>query len=145
GGPGHELPLHQGHDAAHGPLQRRQQAPGLRPAQPVHRRTPLLGGAEHGLLTPAPRGPLPMQPQRRFLMAGLAGAAVLPPLAAAASSPAPTAQPLHADHAQGRTVLPAAPRRVAVYDLAALDMLLALGIEPVGVPQVTPPAYLRAI
>ena len=45
-------------------------------------------------------------------------------------------------HAQGRTTLPAAPKRVAVFDLAALDILQALGVDVVGVPKVAYPSYL---
>ena len=45
-------------------------------------------------------------------------------------------------HAQGRTTLPDAPKRVAVFDLAALDILQALGVDVVGVPKVAYPSYL---
>ena len=45
-------------------------------------------------------------------------------------------------HAQGRTMLPATPRRVAVFDLAALDILQALGVDVAGVPDAAFPAYL---
>lgn len=47
-------------------------------------------------------------------------------------------------HAQGEVLLPAAPQRVAVFDLATLDILLALGVQAVGVPQVRMPAYLAS-
>ncbi|MCE9667723.1 siderophore ABC transporter substrate-binding protein [Myxococcus stipitatus] len=36
-------------------------------------------------------------------------------------------------HAQGTTVVPEAPRRVVVFDLVALDILQALGVEVAGV------------
>lgn len=47
-------------------------------------------------------------------------------------------------HQQGETVLPATPQRVVVQDLAALDILDALGVDAViGVPGVSLPDYLQ--
>ncbi len=45
-------------------------------------------------------------------------------------------------HAQGRASLPAVPQRIAVFDLAALDILQALRAGVVGVPRVNFPPYL---
>lgn len=47
-------------------------------------------------------------------------------------------------HAKGETRLPASPRRVAVFDLAALDTLQALGVEVAAVPKANFPAHLNA-
>ncbi|WCM95343.1 siderophore ABC transporter substrate-binding protein [Acidovorax sp. NCPPB 2350] len=47
-------------------------------------------------------------------------------------------------HAKGTTVMPAVPRTVLVYDLAALDILQALGVEVQGVPEVKFPPYLQS-
>jgi len=77
---------------------------------------------------------------RRRALAGLAGASTL---LLAGRSPAQGNGPGVA-HAQGLTTLPAPPKRVAVLDLAALDILQALGIAPVGVPKVNFPPYLAA-
>nr|WP_245524175.1 siderophore ABC transporter substrate-binding protein [Methylobacterium nonmethylotrophicum] len=46
----------------------------------------------------------------------------------------PAAAEIAVEHARGRTVLPAAPRKVVVFDLAALDTLDALGVPVFGVP-----------
>ncbi|MBW6527734.1 ABC transporter substrate-binding protein [Sphingomonas sp. RHCKR7] len=47
-----------------------------------------------------------------------------------------SAREVAATHAQGETVLTGTPRRVAVFDLAALDILTTLGVEAVvGVPK----------
>ncbi|MDO9405489.1 MAG: ABC transporter substrate-binding protein [Polaromonas sp.] len=54
------------------------------------------------------------------------------------------AGPVRIAHAQGETVLPALPRRVAVFDLAALDILQAIGVDAVGVPGARFPDYLSA-
>lgn len=45
-------------------------------------------------------------------------------------------------HAKGTTVLPGVPQRVAVYDLAALDILDALGVDVAAVPGARFPAHL---
>lgn len=47
-------------------------------------------------------------------------------------------------HAQGETVLPGVPQKVAVLNLAALDTLQALGVEVAGVPKANFPSYLSA-
>ncbi|MFN3273840.1 MAG: siderophore ABC transporter substrate-binding protein [Paracoccus sp. (in: a-proteobacteria)] len=48
--------------------------------------------------------------------------------------------------AQGDVTLPAAPERVAVYDMAALDTLLALGVTPAAtIETVTVPALRDAV
>lgn len=45
-------------------------------------------------------------------------------------------------HAAGETVVPARPGRVAVFDLATLDTLDALGVPVAGVPTGSKPAHL---
>lgn len=56
-------------------------------------------------------------------------------LAWALGAPSASAE-IRISHAQGEAVLAAAPQRVAVFDIAALDTLNALGIEAVaGVPK----------
>ncbi|WPB56096.1 siderophore ABC transporter substrate-binding protein [Xylophilus sp. GOD-11R] len=72
---------------------------------------------------------------RRATVAGLGACFVLLTLPAQAAER--TVQ-----HAQGRTRLPATPRRVAVYDLAALDILQSLEVPVAGVPAVRLPDYL---
>lgn len=44
---------------------------------------------------------------------------------------AETAQGIVVKHAQGQTTLPATPKKVAVFDLASLDILNALGVDAV--------------
>lgn len=73
---------------------------------------------------------------RRWALRGIAGAGAL------LLAPAAPAQALVAEHARGSTRLPARPRRVAVYDLAALDILQALGVEVAGVAKAPYPAHL---
>ncbi|MBO1076962.1 siderophore ABC transporter substrate-binding protein [Roseomonas marmotae] len=74
---------------------------------------------------------------RRLTLAGLAGGAGALLIAGGAA-----AREIRVPHAKGETVLPGKPKRVAVYDLAALDMLQALGVEVAGVPGAHFPAYL---
>lgn len=67
---------------------------------------------------------------------------VLAALGAIAALPA-AAQPRSVTHAQGELSLPGVPQRVVVFDIAALDMLDALGVEQiVGVAGNTFPAHL---
>lgn len=47
-------------------------------------------------------------------------------------------------HAKGEITLPAVPKKVLTFDLAALDTLHALGIEVAGVPSGVKPDYLAA-
>ncbi|EJL23661.1 ABC-type enterochelin transport system, periplasmic component [Novosphingobium sp. AP12] len=64
------------------------------------------------------------------------GSAIL--LAVACGPAAATAGDIVITHAKGETVLKATPRKVAVYDLATLDILNALGVNAVaGVPKGT--------
>lgn len=77
---------------------------------------------------------------RRRVLGGIAAAGALLLTARAQAQPAS----LSVVHAKGTTVLPAAPRRVAVFDLAALDMLQALGVDVVAVPKARFPAHLAA-
>lgn len=79
-------------------------------------------------------------PYRRLLLGGIAGACSL----LLAPSARAQATGLVAQHAGGSTRLPAMPKRVAVYDLAALDMLQALGVDVAGVPKTRMPAHLAA-
>lgn len=68
---------------------------------------------------------------RPLLLSGLIAAALAAPAAASVTIPT----------AQGEVTLPEAPQRVAVYDMAALDSLLALGVQPAGtVENVTVPS-----
>lgn len=60
-----------------------------------------------------------------------------------AFSAAHAAYPLTVRHVQGNLTLTEAPKRVAVFDLATLDTLDALGVEVAGVPQLSGPAYLK--
>ncbi|WP_417773652.1 siderophore ABC transporter substrate-binding protein [Stappia sp.] len=53
------------------------------------------------------------------------------------------AEELRVEHAQGVATLPDTPKTVLVFDLAALDTLDALGIDPQGVPSGVKPAHLR--
>lgn len=64
-------------------------------------------------------------------------------LAATLSASAVMAQsPVTVQHAKGSTQVPAAPKRVVVYDLATLDAMQALGIPVTGVPKAQFPAYM---
>lgn len=60
-----------------------------------------------------------------------------------AFSSAYAAFPLDVRHGQGSLTLKEAPKRVAVFDLATLDTLDALGVAAVGAPQMAGPAYLK--
>jgi len=62
-------------------------------------------------------------------------------LFAALSVPA-GAQSVVVKHASGETTLPSAPKKIAVYDLASLDTLDALGVTVAAVPGGAKPAYL---
>jgi iron complex transport system substrate-binding protein len=73
----------------------------------------------------------------RPVAAILAGVLALAPLTTAAF-----AQTIKVQHARGETELPAVPRKVLVFDLAALDTLDALGVEVAGVPTARLPDYL---
>ncbi|KAA9007827.1 siderophore ABC transporter substrate-binding protein [Histidinibacterium aquaticum] len=53
------------------------------------------------------------------------------------------AQEVEIETAAGPASVPQAPETVAVFDLAAIDALDALGVEVDGVPDITPPAYLE--
>lgn len=72
---------------------------------------------------------------RRTALTGLASLLLAPAVWAQGAG-------LRVRHAQGETRLPAAPRRVAVFDLAALDILQALGVEVMAVPKAQFPAHL---
>lgn len=50
--------------------------------------------------------------------------------------------PLTVQHKQGSTLIENAPRRVAVFDLATLDTMNALGVTAAGVPDAYFPQYL---
>ncbi|AOH36156.1 siderophore ABC transporter substrate-binding protein [Luteimonas sp. JM171] len=55
------------------------------------------------------------------------------------------AAPIEVTHAQGVTVVPEAPQRTVVFDLATLDNLQALGVEQVaGIPDARLPAHLQS-
>lgn len=62
-------------------------------------------------------------------------------LTIAAALPA-GAQSLTVKHASGETALPAAPKKIAVYDLATLDTLDALGVPVAAVPRGNKPGHL---
>lgn len=50
--------------------------------------------------------------------------------------------PLTVQHKQGSTIVEQAPQRVAVFDLATLDTMNALGVSAAGVPDTFMPQYL---
>jgi iron complex transport system substrate-binding protein len=52
------------------------------------------------------------------------------------------AQAITIEHVRGKTILPAVPKTVVVFDLASLDVLDALGIPVAAVPLGPKPAYL---
>lgn len=54
------------------------------------------------------------------------------------------ADPVRIEHAQGDAVLPTPARRIAAYDLVALDILQALDAPVAAVPEVRMPAHLAA-
>src|SRR5690606_4463323 len=58
-------------------------------------------------------------------------------------STAHAAYPLTVEHAQGSVTLEQVPTRVAVFDLATLDILDALGVEVAAVPEQTGPDHLK--
>ena len=79
-----------------------------------------------------------MQKMNRFqFLAGLLALGAALPAAARDSIPMLTVQ-----HARGQAQVPAAPRRVVVYDLASLDTMQALGLPVAGVPRAGFPAYM---
>lgn len=61
-----------------------------------------------------------------------------------AFSAAHAAYPLTIEQPQGSVTLEQVPTRVAVFDLATLDTLAALGVEVAGVPAQVGPAHLQA-
>ena len=77
---------------------------------------------------------------RRNALAGMGGLALLSLVPSVRAQGAG----LVVQHARGETRLPATPRRVAVFDLAALDTLQALGVDVVAVPKANFPAHLKA-
>lgn len=66
---------------------------------------------------------------RRLILTGAAGGFTLLTAGTAASS----VPPQRVVHAAGETVLTSVPKRVVVFDLGALDVLDALGVQPAGV------------
>lgn len=80
---------------------------------------------------------MPMKTRRGFLVAIVAGALTLLPVAGAA-----VAQEISIKHTQGELTLPAVPKKVLVFDLASLDTLDALGVEVAGVPTLKFPPSL---
>lgn len=75
---------------------------------------------------------------RRALACALASLAC-----GAAWSATPTAAAgMAIEHAKGTLNVPAAPKRIVVYDLASLDTLQALGVPVTGVPKAQFPAYM---
>lgn len=74
---------------------------------------------------------------RRHAIASLAASAA----GLAAMRPVGAAE-LRVPHRKGEAVLPGRPQRIAVFDLAALDILQVLGVEVAGVPKAMLPAYL---
>lgn len=75
---------------------------------------------------------------RRYWLACIAASACAFSAATWAASPAATT----VVHAMGSTSVPAAPKRVVVYDLATLDTMQALGIAVTGVPKAQFPQYM---
>jgi len=62
--------------------------------------------------------------------------------ASAAFAPAAVAGEIVVEHAKGKTSLPATPEKVLVFNLGALDVLDAIGVEVAGVPGGPKPAHL---
>ncbi len=87
----------------------------------------------------------PLTPSRRhWLAAALAGACGWGMAAGAwAASPAAAQAPIAIAHAKGVTRVPAAPQRVVVFDLGALDTMHTLGLPVAGVPKAQFPDYLQ--
>lgn len=81
-------------------------------------------------------------------LAGLAAASLA--LAGCASGGADdtdtgaSAETITVTHKQGETEVPLSPEKVVVFDLATLDTLDTLGVEPVAVPEAVLPTYLSA-
>lgn len=69
-------------------------------------------------------------------------AALFMSLLLAAPLAAPAAAEIVVQHARGQTTLPATPKKIVVFDLAALDTLDALGIPVFGVPAGAKPPSL---
>ena len=86
----------------------------------------------------------PLTPSRRhWLAAALVGACGWGMAAVAwAASPAAAQAPIAIAHAKGVTRVPAAPQRVVVFDLGALDTMHTLGLPVAGVPKAQLPDYL---
>ncbi|MBB3021114.1 iron complex transport system substrate-binding protein [Microvirga lupini] len=77
----------------------------------------------------------------RILRAGLIATVLAAPFLGAGFNPA-SAQTIEATHAQGTTELKLKPETVLAFDLAALDILDALGVPVHGVPKAALPAHL---
>lgn len=90
--------------------------------------------------SPPPCADVPARRHALIRLNGLASLALLPAASWAQSADAG----LLVRHSQGETRLAATPRRVAVFDLAALDGLQALGVEVAAVPKARFPAHLQA-
>lgn len=60
-----------------------------------------------------------------------------------ASGAAPVGATVDVTHAKGVTQVPAAPQRVVVFDLGALDAMHTLGLPVAGVPKAQFPDYLQ--
>lgn len=86
-----------------------------------------------------PHAPLRSAALLAVAVLGLAGCASTP-AAGGASDDAP--ETITVTHAQGETEVPVAPEKVVVFDLASLDTLDTLGVEPIGVPEAVLPDYL---
>src|SRR5690606_27830152 len=74
--------------------------------------------------------------KRRLALLAFAGAAC------AAVLPAQAAATVEIRHAAGTTEVPANPKKVVVFDLAAFDILATLGVEVAGVPSSRLPPHL---
>ncbi|MEP3114226.1 siderophore ABC transporter substrate-binding protein [Nisaea sp.] len=57
-------------------------------------------------------------------------------------TPAASAEEIVVEHAKGTTTLPAIPEKVIVFNLGALDVLDAIGVEIAGVPGGPKPSHL---
>lgn len=79
-----------------------------------------------------------MLKKRNFLLGALISA-----LAIVGTAAPSFAENITIEHVSGKTDVPLNPKRVVVFDLATLDNLNCLGIDPViGVPESPRPAYL---
>ena len=79
---------------------------------------------------------------RRSLQLGIVAAACGMGLIGGAWAASPAKGLVAVQHAKGTTEVPAAPKRVVVFDLGSLDTLQTLGVPVAGVPKAQFPEYM---